>query len=71
MKENIVNFIDENSTISALIFLIIGIVLLIFKLTSKEKLSFKKHNILSWKEYVYTWAVIIMSFTFALIIFLR
>jgi len=68
MKEEIVNFIDNNQLESGIIFIIIGVTLLIYKLKKKEAITFKDSNVISWKGHIYLLAIIVMSFIFGLIL---
>ena len=71
MKKFIVDVIENNPFESGIIFFTIGTLLMIYKLYKKEKITFNNSNIFSWKEHVFTWAIIAMSFSYSLISILR
>ncbi len=71
MKKRIIDFIITNPLITGLIFIIIGLILLTYQLNRKKPIRFKDSNILSWKGHVYTWAIILMSIIFGLILIFK
>jgi hypothetical protein len=71
MKKEIVDFINNSPIESGIIFIIIGVALLIFKLNKKPKTKFKDSNVLTWKSHVFLLAVIAMSFIYGIILILK
>ena len=63
----IANFIDENSFVAGIIFLLIGVVLLYYQLSKEKPLDFKGSTMLGWNADVNMWALIFMSIIFGLI----
>ena len=71
MEKRIIDFIDTNPLISGLIFIIIGALILVYKLNKKDSVKFGDSNILAWRAHVFTLAIIIMLFIFGLISIFR
>ena len=68
MKDEVVNFINDNQLESGIIFIIIGVSLLLYKLNMKDSINFKDSNVISWKGHIYLLAIIVMSIIFGLIL---
>ena len=62
---------DEYPLESGIVFLIIGITLLIFRLKQNNSFKMSEYNMMDWKELTYTWGLIIMSFIFGLLLIFK
>lgn len=72
MKKIIVDFMESNPIIAGIIFLIIALILFVYQINKKEKYNlWSPHGLMSWKEMVGVWALILMSVIFAIILFFR
>ncbi len=67
-KNGFIYVIEKYPIISGIGFLIIGGILLAYKLNKKESLKEAWNGILSWNAFISIWAVILMSFIFGLIL---
>ena len=70
-KNGIVYFIENYPTESGIVFMIIGILLLIYQLKKSNSFKMSKYNQISWKALIWTWGMILMSFTFGLILIFK
>jgi len=71
MKNDIVNFIDNNPLEAGIIFMIIAILMLIYKFYKKGNVSFKNSTLMGWKTHVYFWLIVCMSISYSLILIFR
>lgn len=58
--EKINEFINENSFESGIISIGLSLILLTFMLYKKESAKMSDHGLNSWKQYISSWAVIIL-----------
>jgi len=70
MYKKIGRFIELNPFISGFIFIIIGIILLFFRLKKKNTFVMKDYSLISWRLLVQTWGLIIMLVLSGIIIIL-
>jgi|TARA_B110000090_G_scaffold207762_1_gene259913 hypothetical protein len=68
MYERIGEFIELNPLISGLIFIIVGMILLFYRLEKKNTFVMKDYGLISWRLLVQTWGLIIMLILCGLII---
>lgn len=67
----LVHVIEEYPLISGLGFLILGGILLDYELKKRESFNMDEHNIPSWQALVSMWGLILMSFSFAIILIVK
>ena len=60
MGETIGEFIEANTLIAGLISIVIGLVLLLFRIGKNNSLNFNKHKYISWQFFTRGWEVILI-----------
>ena len=70
-KELIVDQMEKNPIEMGIIFILIGVVMLIYKLEKKQSWNSDRHTALSWKSFVNGWALLVMSFIFGMILIIK
>lgn len=71
IKELLVYYMSEFPFETGLAFIVIGIFLLIFQLKQNNSFKMSEYGPLAWKTLVGMWALILMSFSFGLILIFR
>ncbi len=71
MKERIGEFLQANPVMAGLIFIIIGLIFLLFRLGKNNSFKMKDHRYISWRLLVKTWGVIVMFILMGLIIIIN
>ena len=71
MYKKIGEFIELNPFISGFILIIIGIILLFYRLKKKNTFVMKDYGLISWKLLIETWGLIIMLILIGTIIILN
>lgn len=71
LKIGLIYIIEEYPFIAGIGFIILGIIVLINQLKGNNSFKMSDYNLLSWKGMVSTWAVILMSFIFGLILIFK
>jgi len=54
------DYISENPIISGIVFILIALILLAWRIYEKDTFRMKDYSIFSWKSLVNSWAVIFM-----------
>ena len=71
MIKEIGNYMEQNSIISGLIFIGIGLVALAFRLKGNNSFRMKDYGLISWRLLVQTWGLIVMFILAGIIIILK
>ena len=71
MKDLITNFIKESPIESGLIFLIIGLVMLVFHINKKKSIKFWDSGLMEWRAYISYLSLMLMSFIFGIILIFK
>ena len=70
-KNGIVYFMEEYPIKTGIVFLCMGILLMNYQLKKNNSFKMSEFNTLEWKGLVFTWGVILMSFSFGLILIFK
>lgn len=71
MKEKIIQLIEDFPSISGLVLILLGLLLLLYQIGKKNTFNMDDYNEISWKFLVNVWAVIIIFIFGGLIILLN
>ncbi|MFI1773290.1 hypothetical protein [Thalassobellus citreus] len=71
MKTKLIKLITEYPFYTGCIFLLIGVFFLIYKIKKNESFNMKNYNTAGWQALISSWALILISIIFGIILILK
>lgn len=57
-----IRFVEQNPIISGIIFIVLGILIIMYRLEKQDTFKMKDYTMSTWGSLVYSWAIVIIMF---------